>query len=140
MTYLVADDLPNAPAGDRFRALLARPGILQMPGAHNGQAALQAKAAGFDALNPVQWSAGSASYRQWKDKARGRLTLWGGGVNTQTTLPFGTVADVQREVRQVVPCLAADSGYVFCAIHNILAEVPPEKVLALYRTAKEHHA
>jgi methylisocitrate lyase len=50
MTYLVADDLPAAPAGERFRALLARPGILRMPGAHNGQAALQAKAAGFDAL------------------------------------------------------------------------------------------
>jgi methylisocitrate lyase len=50
MTYLVADDLPAAPAGERFRALLSRPGILQMPGAHNGQAALQAKAAGFDAL------------------------------------------------------------------------------------------
>ena len=50
MTYLVADDLPTAPAGERFRALLARPGILGMPGAHNGQAALQAKAAGFDAL------------------------------------------------------------------------------------------
>ena len=50
MTYLVADDLPTAPAGERFRAALARPGILQMPGAHNGQAALQAKAAGFDAL------------------------------------------------------------------------------------------
>src|ERR1700734_1758476 len=50
MTYLVADDLPSTPAGDRFRALLARPGILRMPGAHNGQAALQAKAAGFDAL------------------------------------------------------------------------------------------
>ena len=94
-------------------------------------------AAGFDALNPVQWSAGSASYRQWKDKARGRLTLWGGGVNTQTTLPFGSAAGVAREVRQVVPCLAADSGYIFCAIHNILAEVPPEKVLALYRTAKQ---
>src|SRR5512138_2126152 len=50
MTYLVAADLPNAPAGERFRALLARPGILQMPGTHNGMAALQAKAAGFDAL------------------------------------------------------------------------------------------
>ena len=50
MTYLVATDLPDAPAGERFRALLARPGILQMPGAHNGQAALQAKATGFDAL------------------------------------------------------------------------------------------
>jgi methylisocitrate lyase len=50
MTYLVAADLPTTLAGDRFRALLARPGILHMPGAHNGQAALQAKAAGFEAL------------------------------------------------------------------------------------------
>jgi methylisocitrate lyase len=50
MTYLVAADLPTAPAGERFRALLARPGILRLPGAHNGQAALQAKAAGFDGL------------------------------------------------------------------------------------------
>ncbi len=49
MTYLVAEDLPAGLAGDRFRALLARPGILRMPGAHNGQAALQAKAAGFEA-------------------------------------------------------------------------------------------
>jgi uroporphyrinogen decarboxylase len=93
-------------------------------------------ACGFDALNPVQWSAGKASYGQWKDRVRGRMALWGGGVNTQTTLPFGTVQAVEREVRQVVPCLAQDSGYVFCAIHNLLAEVPPEKVLALYRTAK----
>src|SRR5580692_4809282 len=50
MTYLVAADLPTAPAGERFRALLARPGILRLPGAHNGQASLQAKAAGFDGL------------------------------------------------------------------------------------------
>jgi methylisocitrate lyase len=50
MTYLVAADLPTAPAGERFRALLARPGILELPGAHNGMAALQAKAAGFQAL------------------------------------------------------------------------------------------
>jgi methylisocitrate lyase len=50
MTYLVAADLPGTPAGARFRSLLARPGILPLPGAHNGQAALQAKAAGFEAL------------------------------------------------------------------------------------------
>jgi methylisocitrate lyase len=47
MTYLVGTDLPAQPAGERFRALLAQPGILRLPGAHNGQAALQAKAAGF---------------------------------------------------------------------------------------------
>jgi methylisocitrate lyase len=49
MPYLVADHLPQQPAGERFRALLDRPGILQMPGTHNGMAALQAKAAGFEA-------------------------------------------------------------------------------------------
>ena len=50
MTYLVAADLPTTPAGERFRTLLDRPHILQTPGAHNGQAALQARAAGFEAL------------------------------------------------------------------------------------------
>jgi methylisocitrate lyase len=50
MPYLVAADLPAASAGERFRALLSRPGILQMPGTHNGMAALQAKAAGFEAV------------------------------------------------------------------------------------------
>jgi methylisocitrate lyase len=50
MTYLVANDLPKLPAGERFRSLLQRPGILQIPGAHCGLAALQAKAANFEAL------------------------------------------------------------------------------------------
>src|SRR5690606_16529349 len=50
MPYLVADDLPTESAGKRFRAALARPGIWQLPGAHNGQAAKQAKLAGFDGL------------------------------------------------------------------------------------------
>jgi len=92
-------------------------------------------AGGFDVLNPVQWSAGTPTYRQWKDKCRGRLALWGGGVNTQTTLPLGSLEAVRREVSEVVPYLAQDSGYVFCAIHNLLAEIPPEKVIAMYRAA-----
>ena len=50
MTYLVADDLPVEPAGLRFRRLVERGGILQLPGTHNGQAALQARAAGFEAV------------------------------------------------------------------------------------------
>ena len=49
MVYLVADDVPTQPAGERFRALLAAPGIMQIPGAQNGMASLQAKAAGFEA-------------------------------------------------------------------------------------------
>src|SRR5579875_3174768 len=50
MTYLLADDVPEAPAGRRFRELLARGGIVPIPGAHNGLAALQARAAGFEAV------------------------------------------------------------------------------------------
>ncbi|WP_158804671.1 MULTISPECIES: methylisocitrate lyase [unclassified Acidisoma] len=50
MTYLVGSESPDTPAGKRFRELLGRPGILRLPGAHNGMAALQAKAAGFEAL------------------------------------------------------------------------------------------
>jgi len=90
---------------------------------------------GFDAVNPVQWTAGGHSFQEWKDKARNRIALWGGGVNTQVTLPLGTVHDIEREVAEIVRYMRADSGYVFCAIHNILAEIPGEKVVALYRAA-----
>lgn len=50
MTYLTAASLPIEPAGERLRALMAKPGIIEMPGAHNGMAAIQAKNAGFEAL------------------------------------------------------------------------------------------
>jgi methylisocitrate lyase len=50
MSYLSASELPSDPAGERFRALINRPGIVEIPGSHNGMAALQAKAAGFEAL------------------------------------------------------------------------------------------
>ncbi len=90
---------------------------------------------GFDVLNPVQWTAGGHSYREWKAKAGNRIALWGGGVNTQVTLPLGSVADIEREVDEIVRCMRQGGGYVFCAIHNLLAEIPGEKIVALYRAA-----
>ncbi|MFP4580892.1 MAG: uroporphyrinogen decarboxylase family protein, partial [Candidatus Sumerlaeia bacterium] len=77
---------------------------------------------GFDVLNPVQWNAGGHSYHEWKDKARNRIALWGGGVDTQKTLPLGSVEDVRAEVAEVVEYFAKDGGFVFCGIHNLLAE------------------
>ena len=50
MPYLIADDLPTAPAGERFRALVEAPGIFKLPGAYNGLSSLQAKRAGFDGV------------------------------------------------------------------------------------------
>jgi uroporphyrinogen decarboxylase len=93
--------------------------------------------AGFDVLGPVQWSAGKQGFGEWKDKCGTRMALWGGGVNTQRTLPLGTVEDVRREVSKVVPVMSRGGGYVFCAIHNILAEIAPAKVIAMYRAASK---
>ncbi len=90
---------------------------------------------GTDILNPVQWTAGGKSYQEWKDVARGRLALWGGGVNSQATLPMGTPEDVAAETTEVVRYMAQDGGYVFCNIHNILAEIAPANVIAMYGAA-----
>lgn len=92
-------------------------------------------ATGTDVLNPVQWPAGRRSAREWKDKARNRLSFWGGGVDSQHTLPLGTVGEVEAQVAATVPVLAQDSGYVFCNIHNILSDIPPAKIIAMYRAA-----
>ncbi len=91
--------------------------------------------AGFDVINPVQWSAGGHSYKEWKDKCRGRIAMWGGGINSQVTLPLGSVEDVANEAREVSAYLGQDSGYVFNNIHNILAEIEPGKIIAMYRAA-----
>lgn len=92
---------------------------------------------GTDILNPVQWPAGSRTPRQWKDKVRGKMSLWGGGIDSQHTLPLGTLADVQREVARNVATLTEGGGYVFANIHNLLAEISPEKIIAIYRAAGE---
>jgi len=92
---------------------------------------------GFDVLNPVQWSSGNKTYKEWKDKCRNRISLWGGGVNTQSTLPFGTLNDVRNEVDLVSSYLISDTGFVFCAIHNLLSEVDPEKIIEMYKTVHD---
>jgi uroporphyrinogen decarboxylase len=93
--------------------------------------------AGFDILNPVQWSAGQHSYKRWKDKCRGRISLWGGGVNSQATLPLGTIEEMQTEVREVVSYLGKGNGFIFNSTHNITAEIAPEKIIAMYKAASE---
>lgn len=90
---------------------------------------------GFDILNPVQWPAGGHSYMEWKDKARKRITLWGGGVNAQQTLPLGSLDEIRSEVAAVTAYLGQDGGFVFANIHNLLAEIPPEKIIAMFQTA-----
>jgi uroporphyrinogen decarboxylase len=92
---------------------------------------------GIDVLNPLQTSARGMDPRVIKQKYGRNLSFWGGGVETQTTLPFGTVEDVRREVRERMKLLSQGGGYVFAPIHNIQPDIPPEKVLAIFDTAAE---
>lgn len=93
--------------------------------------------AGFDILNPVQCSAAHMDPAELKRLFGDRITFWGGGVDTQKTLPFGTPDDVRREVRERLRIFAPGGGFVFNAIHNVQPLSPVENVLALYATVRE---
>ena len=91
---------------------------------------------GIDILNPLQTNARGMAPEKIKQKYGKHLSFWGGGVETQTTLPFGSIDDIKQEVRDRVELLGRDSGYVFATIHNIQADIPPEKILAVFKTAQ----
>jgi len=93
--------------------------------------------AGFDILNPVQCSAAGMIPEELKKEFGDRLTFWGGGVDTQRTLPFGSPDEVRAEVRERLRIFGAGGGYVFNTTHNVQARVPVENVLAMYETVGE---
>jgi hypothetical protein len=93
--------------------------------------------AGFDILNPVQCSAAGMDPQTLKDTFGGRITFWGGGVDTQKTLPFGTPAEVRREVRERIKVFGRGGGFVFNTVHNVQANTPAENLVALYEAVRE---
>jgi len=94
-------------------------------------------AAGFDILNPVQISAAEMDPARLKERFGDRIAFWGGGVDTQRILPFGTEDEVREQVRKNLRAFTKGGGYVFNAVHNIQALVPVPNVLAMYKTARE---
>ena len=93
--------------------------------------------AGFDILNPVQCSACNMDAKQLKDQYGDRLVFWGGGVDTQHTLPFGAPEEVSAQVRERMNIFRHSGGFVFNTIHNVQARVPRENLFALYNTFRE---
>lgn len=88
--------------------------------------------AGFDILNPVQTAATGMDPAELKAEFGEHICFWGGGVDTQKTLPFGTADDVRREVEARMRTFAPGGGFVFNTIHNVQPQVPVENVLAMY--------
>jgi len=92
---------------------------------------------GFDILNPVQCSAVGMDPVELKEKYDKDLIFWGGGVDTQKTLPFGTPQEVYDEVRKRIEIFNNPPGMVFNSIHNIQAKTPLENVLAMFKAIKD---
>ncbi len=93
---------------------------------------------GVDIVNPVQVSARDmGDTRELKERYGDKLVFWG-AIDTQRVLPFGSVKDVEEEVKRRIKDLAPGGGYVLCAVHNIQPGVPPENIVAMYRAARKH--
>ena len=92
---------------------------------------------GFDIINPVQCSATGMDPQRLKDTFGRDLVFWGGGVDTQRTLPFGTPAEVRAEVLERCRVFAPGGGFVFNTIHNTQAGTPVANFLAMIDAVRE---
>jgi len=88
--------------------------------------------AGLEAINPVQISCSGMDAAELKAEFGKEMVFWGGGCDTQIILPNATLEEVRRHVKQQVSILKPGGGFVFQQVHNILANVPPENVVAMF--------
>jgi len=86
---------------------------------------------GFDIINPVQCSAKGMDPQTIKNAVGDRLVFWGGGIDTQHILPFGTPEEVRTQVLERCSIFSKNGGYVFNAIHNIQAMTPTANIVAM---------
>ena len=93
--------------------------------------------AGFDILNPVQCSATDMEAPRLKHEFGDRFVFWGGGVDTQKTMAFGTPGQVYAEVRERIDIFNEKGGFVFNAVHNIQGNTPVDNIEALFRAIRD---
>lgn len=93
--------------------------------------------AGFDIMNPVQCSATGMDPEHLKSKYGERIVFWGGGVDTQRVLPFGTAAEVRQQVLERCRIFSKNGGFIFDAIHNVQAKTPVENIVAMINAVHE---
>ena len=93
--------------------------------------------AGVEILNPVQVSAAKMDLARLKREFGDQLTFWGGGVDTQQVLPYASLPEIRAHVRRAFDILAPGGGFVFAPVHNIQADIAPDRIAAVYETALE---
>ena len=93
--------------------------------------------AGFDIINPVQCSAAGMEPENLKARYGDRLVFWGGGVDTQRVLPFGTPEEVRTQVLRRCEIFSRDGGFVFNSVHNVQAQTPVENIVSMIDAVHE---
>lgn len=93
---------------------------------------------GYDILNPIQKETADMDPWEIKKEFGKNLTIWGGACSTQTTLTHGTMEEIISECKEMIRCYAPGGGFVYAAIHNIQADISPEKILAVFDTALKY--
>ena len=88
---------------------------------------------GVDIINPVQFTAAGMDLKFLKCKYGDKLVFWGGGVDTQKNLPFGTPEEVREETRRNVKILSHGGCFVCAVVHNIQGPTPVENILAFFK-------
>jgi hypothetical protein len=94
---------------------------------------------GFDILNPVQISAAGMDARKLKQEFGRDIVFWGGGIDTQKTLAFGTPQEVRAQVLERCEILGRGGGFVFNTVHNIQANVPLANIVAMFQAVNEYN-
>lgn len=94
--------------------------------------------AGYEIINPVQTNTRDMQPERLKSEFGQQLTFWGGGCDTRQVLNRGTPAQVKDDVRRNIEILSPGGGFVFNTIHNILPDVPPENIVAMYEAVDEY--
>ena len=93
---------------------------------------------GYDILNPLQKEAADMDPYEIKREFGKNMTVWGGACSTQTTLTHGTLEEIIEECKAMIKCYAPGGGFVYSQIHNIQADIAPEKIVAVFDTALKY--
>ena len=92
---------------------------------------------GVDIINPVQMTAAGMNLADLKTRYGEKIVFWGGGIDTQHVLPFGSCDEVRQAVTENVDTLRPGGGFVFCPVHNIQDNTPPENLLCVYEQLRK---
>lgn len=96
--------------------------------------------AGFEILNPVQINAVNMEPERLKKEFGSDITFWGGGCDTRSVLNHATPQQVKDHVKHNLDVFMADGGYVFNTVHNIMPDVPPQNIEAMFEAVKEYNS